>query len=182
MQACQQTKGQSVYRHGLAVRDHTLQLVAYLRGEPLQGAWLLPEWIKQYREQLLSALAPIEIIEEYTTYHDCGKPYCQANETTRFPEHSEVSCRTWLDVGGSPEAARLMRLDMMIHTLKAEGIDAFCALPEAPTLLISGLSEIHANSEMFGGLDSTSFKIKWKHIDRRGRAICAKIFGGCHGL
>lgn len=25
---------------------------------------------------------------------------------------------------------------------------------------------------MFGGIDSTSFKIKWKNIDRKGQKIC----------
>lgn len=171
-----------MYEHGLAVRDRTRQLISHLQGGQLQGTWVLPEWLKQYRENLLGALAPIETIDEYTTYHDCGKPYCLSDGATRFPDHAEVSYRTWLDVGGSPEAARLMRLDMLIHTMKADGIDAFCVLPEAATLLIAGLSEIHANSEMFGGIDSTSFKIKWKQIDRRGRAICTKLFGGCHGL
>jgi hypothetical protein len=127
-------------------------------------------------------LAPIDIIEEYTTYHDCGKPYCQSDGITKFPEHAEVSYRTWLGVGGTQASANLMRLDMKIHTLKADGIDAFCALPEAPTLLISGLAEIHANASMFGGPESTSFKIKWKQIDRRGRAICQKLFGGPDGL
>jgi hypothetical protein len=42
----------------------------------------------------------------------------------------------------------------------------------AVTLLLAGLAEIHANAEMFNGFDSPSFKIKYKQIDRRGRAIC----------
>jgi peptidyl-tRNA hydrolase len=30
---------------------------------------------------------------------------------------------------------------------------------------------------MFGGIESTSFKIKWAHLERRGKAICKKLFG-----
>jgi hypothetical protein len=33
---------------------------------------------------------------------------------------------------------------------------------------------------MFGGkegIESISFKIKWKQIDKRGKAICLKLFG-----
>ena len=40
------------------------------------------------------------------------------------------------------------------------------------SLLLAGLAEIHSNAEMFGGLDSVSFKIKWKQINKRGKAIC----------
>lgn len=43
----------------------------------------------------------------------------------------------------------------------------------AKTNLIAGLSEIHANASMFGGIDSTSFKIKWKQISKRGKKILA---------
>ena len=39
------------------------------------------------------------------------------------------------------------------------------------SLLITGLSEIHANANMFGGIESTSFKIKYKQINSRGKQI-----------
>lgn len=83
----------------------------------------------------------------------------------------------WLSAGGDPQAARLMGMDMDIHALKADEIEEFCSRPEAITLLLTGLAEIHSNASMFGGIESTSFKIKWKQIDRRGKAICRHIFG-----
>lgn len=39
------------------------------------------------------------------------------------------------------------------------------------SLLVTGLAEIHANAEMFGGLNSIGFKIKYKQINQRGKQI-----------
>lgn len=178
MQACAQTEGQSVYEHGLSARDHTLQLLQFLRTGEIADHWLLPDWIREYRHQLLGSLMPQSVIEEYTVFHDCGKPYCKPDGKRRFPNHAEVSYWTWLEVGGGLPAAKLMRLDMMVHTMKAQDIDTFTTLPEAATLLIVGLAEVHSNAKMFGGMDSTSFKIKWGQINKRGRAICRKLFSG----
>jgi hypothetical protein len=176
MQACQQTEGQSVYDHGIAVRDHTFQLLGFLETGQIKGYWKIPDWLVVYRTQFASALLPRSTIEEYTVYHDCGKPYCKSDGKRKFPNHAEVSYLRWLDVGGKLSTARLMKFDMMVHTMKSADVDTFAALPEAATLLLVGLAEIHANATIFGGMESTSFKIKWRQIDRRGGAICLKLF------
>jgi hypothetical protein len=44
------------------------------------------------------------------------------------------------------------------------------------TLLVAALAEIHSNAQLFGGIESVSFKSKWKNWDRRGKQIM-KIFG-----
>lgn len=181
MQHCPQTKGQSVYAHGEAVRDRMRQLIQYLETGEIAAGWVLPAWLVSYRTQLRDALMPRQTIDEYTLFHDCGKPYCISDGERKFPNHAEVSYRTWLDVGGTPSAAQLMRMDMLVHTMKAEDVPGFCAQQEAPTLLLAALAEIHANAEMFGGVTSESFKIKWKQLDRRGRAICRHLFGEPHG-
>jgi hypothetical protein len=46
---------------------------------------------------------------------------------------------------------------------------------EAATLWVAGWAEIHANAAMFGGFESTSFKIKRKHLLSRGKALAARI-------
>jgi hypothetical protein len=176
MQACEQTEGQSVYQHGEAVRDCMLQLIRYLDTGEIEGSWVLPDWLQEHRQQLRKRLLPLDIIEEYTLFHDCGKPYCPSNDERKFPDHAEVSYNTWLEVGGSLAAAKLMRMDMRVHTMKAKEVEDFCLQPEAATLLLSALAEIHANAGMFGGTDSVSFKIKYKQIDRRGRSICRCLF------
>lgn len=177
MKRCPQSTGQSVYAHGEAVRDRMHQLIEYLETGEIAADWALPDWLKAYRAQLRSALMPRQVIDEYTLFHDCGKPYCPPGGDRKFPNHAEVSYRTWLCAGGSQSAARLMRMDMLVHTMRAEDVASFCAQPEAPTLLLAGLAEIHANAAMFGGVASVSFKIKWKQLDRRGRAICRHLFG-----
>jgi hypothetical protein len=53
----------------------------------------------------------------------------------------------------------------------ADGVKEFSQNPYALTLLLTGLAEIHSNCQMFGGFDSTSFKIKFKCISQRGKQI-----------
>jgi len=179
MQQCPQTETQSVYQHGLSVKEHIFQVISYLETGYISGAWRLPQWLIEYRTQILDKLLPKEIIEEYAIFHDCGKPYClifDENGKRHFPNHAEKSYHTWLSIGGSEQAAKLMRMDMMIHTIKSSNIDDFITHPEAITLLIAGLAEIHSNAKMFGGIESDSFKIKWNQINKRGHAICQKLF------
>jgi hypothetical protein len=45
-------------------------------------------------------------------------------------------------------------------------------------LLLTGLAEVHANAKMFGGLESTSFKIKFSQIEKRGNAIIKELKSG----
>jgi hypothetical protein len=173
MRGCEQTAGMSVLRHGELVRDHYRYLIAHLRdGAPLLGEWKLPEWIADPR--LIERLLPAPIVETYALYHDCGKPSVRTVDDEgrqHFPGHAAASERVWLNIGGDPQVGRLIGMDMDIHTIKDIDVAAFAERSEAATLMLVGLSEIHANASMFGGVESVSFKMKWKQIDKRGRAI-----------
>jgi hypothetical protein len=180
MQNCLQTEGQSIYQHGVSVKEHYFDLLFMLKENSVLPGWRLPDWFFQYREQILQALLSEDIIEEYTIYHDCGKPYCLSiDEQGRrhFPNHADKSYDIWLGVGGNIQAAKLMKMDMLIHKIKAVEIEEFIKHPEAITLLLAGLAEVHSNAKMFGGIDSESFKIKWSQINKRGKNICQKLFG-----
>lgn len=172
MTACNQMEGLSVLGHGDMVWDRYRELVAHLRdGAPLQTEWRLPDWISD--PKVLERLLDDHVMELYTTYHDCGKPRClQVDQDGKrhFPDHAAMSRQTWLDVGGTQEVAELIGLDMEVHLLKDAGVAEFAKRSQAIALLLTALSEIHANASMFGGVDSTSFKIKWKQVDKRGRA------------
>lgn len=180
MKKCPQTNTQSVYQHGISVRDYTFKLIEMLEsGQPMEG-FKIPSWFIEYHSQIREKLLPNEIIEEYTTFHDCGKPYCLTIDEKgkrHFPNHAEISSKTWQAVGGNEQVAKLMSMDMMIHTMKATDIDSFIQHPEAITLLVVGFAEVHSNASMFGGIESESFKIKWSQINKRGKAICQKLFG-----
>ena len=180
MKNCLQTDTQSVYQHGISVRDYTFQLINILNGENSSFNFKLPDWLLQYKKEILQKLLSKDIIEEYTLYHDCGKPYCiqYDNQGKRhFPNHAELSAKKWLEVNGNKQVSILMEMDMDIHLLKNENIDELISRSQAITLLLVGLAEIHSNSQMFGGIDSVSFKIKWKQINKKGKMICKKLFG-----
>ncbi len=172
MQACRQSAAQTIWEHGEAVRDKFLDLHSHLaHGTPLAGSWRLPEWLSP---DLLPDLLPIERLSLYHLWHDCGKPFCRTvDEAGRqhFPGHAEESRRRWLAAGGGHDIGALIGMDMDIHLLKTDGIAEFSRRPQAVSLLLTGLAEIHANADMFGGIDSTSFKIKWKALDKAGRRL-----------
>ena len=178
MHETEQAPGLTIYCHGLSVASYFTDLYCHLKhGTKLREQWRLPNWITP---SLLDRCELPHVMTKYLIWHDCGKPFCKTiNEDGKvsFPNHSQISHDMWLAAGGEPEIAQLMLMDMDIHTLKSDGLEEFAKRPQAISLILSGLCAIHSNAEMFGGIDSTSFKIKWKHIDKRGRQILQLING-----
>lgn len=179
MKKCEQTKGQSVFEHGISVRNYLFDLINHLRNDdPLIYDWILPDWVYSNKELLLSSIVDDDTLKLYTEFHDCGKPFCLTIDSEgrrHFPNHSEVSYNIFKDLFNNQVAADLIRHDMDIHLLKSKDINDFIKNPYAITLLLSGLSEIHSNAKMFGGLDSVSFKIKYKSIAKNGKKIIETI-------
>lgn len=175
MQNCDQTKGQSVLEHGKSVKSYLFDIINHLRsGSPLKHQWVLPDWVMGNKDIILSSLPNDKTLKLYATLHDCGKPYCleiDENGKRHFPNHAEVSACIFSSIFDNKEAENLIRHDMDIHLLKADGVEEFCKNPQAITLLLAGLAEMHSNCQMFGGIESTSFKIKWKCINQRGKQI-----------
>ncbi len=174
MKNCFQFQNQSVLEHGLSVHAYYMDLRNHILNQiPLEYEWKLPEWI--FDEFLWSCLLPEEQIKNYQIYHDCGKPFCiEYDDEGRkhFPDHANISYQTWLKISDNKTIASLIKRDMEIHTMKADECEVFCNdINMASTLLITGLCELHSNAAMFGGTDSTSFKIKWKHLNKRGKKI-----------
>lgn len=182
MKACPQTDTQSVYDHGVAVSLKYKELLQHLHtNSPLSG-WRLPEWINH--PLIIPNLFPDEVMEIYHIYHDCGKPYCieyDMNGKRHFPNHAVVSYERWNScVPSTPyhdQIGTLILMDMDVHLLKNASASYFASRKEAISLLITALCEIHANADMFGGIESTSFKIKWKHLNKVGKTILKEIDG-----
>lgn len=175
MATCEQTQDLSVLQHGESVRNYLFDLLNHLRiGSPLTYEWRLPDWIHENRQSILNSLPSDQTLELYTMYHDIGKPFCltvDRDGKRHFPNHAEVSYQIFSKLFNDELAADLIRHDMDVHLLKADGVEEFCKSENVITLLITGLAEIHSNASMFGGIESTSFKIKWKCLNRRGKQI-----------
>lgn len=177
MQSCEQTQGMSIYQHGVSVNDFFHDLYNHIiHKTPLKFEWKLPDWI--YESALWNNLLELSIIDEYQIYHDCGKPFCliiDSDGKRHFPNHAEISSEIWLEYNKHSDRniqiSKLIKMDMDIHLLKDIGIDDFCKNKESATLLITGLCEIHSNASMFGGIESISFKTKFKNINKRGKKI-----------
>jgi hypothetical protein len=71
------------------------------------------------------------------------------------------------------KVAELIRLDLQLHILRGEELAEFIKVNSAliPTLYFTAWAEIMANAAMFGGIESTSFKIKRKHLIAVGKKI-----------
>ena len=196
MIACPQTPKQNVLEHGRAVAAVYDQLYDWIRNptewvqtsincgydREVEPPYQLPDWVTTYQEEILDALDEYdwELINQYQVHHDCGKPFCRTiDEQGRqhFPDHANISAQVYRTVYDDGPAATWVQHDMDAHVLKAQDVPEFCNIEGCIILLVTALAEIHANASMFGGTASTSFKIKFKHLDRRGRAICKHLWG-----
>jgi len=173
MQACAQTDGQNILEHGLSVCDHLFDLLNHLEGKDARYAWKIPPWLtRELYKREKHRLCDSDTLRLYTTYHDCGKPFCK--DGLHFPAHALYSYHYFNQVFNNPTAAQLILHDMDVHLCKPSNVaNLLQANPNAFTLLLASLAEIHSNAAMFGGTDSASFKIKWKHIDKVGRNLIA---------
>lgn len=178
MKVCSQTAGQSVWDHGTSVHHYFNRIIA---GDT--EGMRIPDWFNQYRDKIVSSLHPARVIHDYTVYHDCGKPYCRVVDDAgkvHFPNHAEVSASTYFGATEDTVVSNLIGYDMAIHTANADEIAKLCVewdVEDAMTLLVAALAEIHSNARLFGGIDSVSFKSKWKNWDRRGKQIIKTFFG-----
>lgn len=182
MKTCGQSETLTVLEHGYMVKNYLFDLIEHLEtGSPLRYEWKLPNWVLENKERFLASLPSKLTLKRTTIMHDCGKPYCIVfdDEGKRhFPNHAQVSYNVFKQLYDDGIAAELILHDMDIHLLKADGVEEFSKNKYALVHLIIGLSEIHANASMFGGIHSTSFKIKYKSIDSRGKALLAKLAHG----
>lgn len=172
MRACAQTPTQNVLEHGMSVAHYFNDLRHHvLNNTPLKYEWRMPEWASD--PLLWNNILDLKTIATYQIYHDCGKPFCRVEDEKghHFPNHAQVSADTWMEITGNEQQSKLMLMDMDLHIMKSGEQKEFATRKEAATLLLTSLCEIHSNAAMFGGIESTSFKIKWKKLNRFGKQI-----------
>jgi len=180
MEGCEQMKGMSVLEHGKNVAKKFALIVG--------GAWSgmrVPDWLRDYFPKIKDSIYPVASVGMiYAVYHDCGKPFCVEEDKDgrrHFPNHAKVSEKKYLEYHpfSDSRVSDLIRDDMDIHVLKVDEFKEklMCwSRGHAFTLLLMALAEVHANAEMFGGIESDSFKMKWKRVNSRGKIIC-EFFG-----
>lgn len=192
MMDCDQTPGQNVLQHGRSVREHYFALLSHLHGDidlAQYENWKVPSWLRhsdpgfaKNRETIIRSLPSRHVMDRYLTLHDSGKPrVLTVDEDGRrhFPGHADASAKTYREVLGdemSETVAYLIEHDMDIHLVRADELEEFVQRPTVFAHLLAGLAEVTSNAAMFGGIDSNGFKMKYKRLDQRGRAICRLMF------
>jgi len=174
MKACPQTDTQSVWEHGESVQAYLLDLIS----ENPRCDWKLPDWFLKSKDTITKNIHPVPLLKHYTLYHDCGKPRCltlDRDGARHFPDHARVSQETYLAHFDDVTVANLIGWDMVLHTATSKEVDHLLRTTwtkkDAFSLILSAFSEVHSNAAMFGGINSTSFKIKWKRINQRAKQI-----------
>jgi peptidyl-tRNA hydrolase len=180
MSATYQFESQNVLEHGRSVWKYCAQVIRCLQEQDCQNL-PIPAVFFENANLLLANLYDSTVIRDYCVWHDCGKPYCKTvdeNGKQHFPNHAQVSCETFLKYFPNhphkETIARLIQNDMDIHLLKDADVETFMQKPikDICTHLIVGLAELLSNAQMFGGYESTSFKIKLKSLTQRTKKIC----------
>lgn len=174
MKKTEQMQGLSVHDHGLAVVESYKNLIDDLNN----GKEVIDPIITTIYEKLKDKILPDEITLRYQEFHDCGKPLClyfDEEGRRHFPDHANISYNIWKQLFPQEiEVQELIKHDMDFHTLKGEELDKLWNSRLAPTLYFTAWAEIIANSKMFGGFDSTSFKIKKKKLIQAGKKYLNK--------
>ena len=166
-----QTKGISYWDHGALVAARFRDL---MNPNP-NMTWRLPNWFVDNADMIRRKLAPdFEYIITYQQWHDLSKPFCRVIDNEgriHYPNHASLAGELWCAAGGSAKIGRLISHDMDMHLLKPSQVENYQHVDISVCLLTTALCEVHANAGMFGGMQSDSFKIKIKHLDRLGSAF-----------
>lgn len=174
MELFEQTQGQNIHEHGVSVYEYAKKICS----GNFEGM-KIPDWFQDNFFTIVNNIVSYETLKRYCIFHDCGKPFCHEideNGKVHFPNHADVSAKFYGEA--FPEDIKgkwLTQHDMSLHTGSAKYIEDLCANTEDKslllTLIISAFAEVHSNAAMFGGIESTSFKIKWKKINQRAKQI-----------
>ena len=174
MKNCPQFEGQSTLEHGFSVKNYLFDIINHLRNDtPLKYKWVLPDWLYESKELIINDLPDDKTLKLYTIFHDCGKWKCITfdKDGKHFKNHADVSYDIFNQLFDNETASYLIKHDMDVHLLKSDGGLEFSKNKYALTLVLTALAEIHSNSNFFGGVESTSFKIKNRCISKRGKQL-----------
>ena len=160
------------------VNDYSLELIDFLKSSSNinNSKWRIPSWLLLNKDFILKNLHSTAIINRYTIFHDIGKPFCKTIDekgVVHFFEHEKVSFEIYSKVFNDPIVSRLILKDMDLHKMKMDNLKDYVMnnKEDIITQLIVSLAEIHANASIMGGLETESFKIKYKKLDKIGKRV-----------
>lgn len=131
----------------------------------------------EFIENLYSYQYDIDTMKSYQIYHDCGKHLSKTtdeNGKIHYPNHAQHSSDLYGEYFDNTVAQDLILKDLNFHTFKSEEMCEWLKNESPKTLAslyLTALSEILANSSMFGGITSESFKIKRKRLIQHGKKL-----------
>lgn len=185
MKTTNQTEGQTVYQHGKDVSERQKELFEY---------FLYDIALKnQYRNSIIFRDLNIKLlikknieskklwkIYTYGLYHDCGKYLCQNRDEKgqHFPNHENVSYKLWMEEEKDEFIGELIKNDMIIHRsnkIELEQNIKNMDKDKKLILIITSIAEIHSNAEMFGGINTENFKIKFGKLEKNIKTIIKSL-------
>lgn len=133
----------------------------------------------KFIDVIISYQYDISTMKIYHYFHDCGKPICKKideNGKNHYPDHAKISSQLFKKCFESELIEKLILHDMIFHNSSAQDIENFLCYYQKDknflcSLYMTAWAEILANSTMFGGIDSTSFKIKKKKLIQFGKKL-----------
>ena len=152
----------TVFQHGIDVWKETKKIIHSMKNNSFEE---LPVFFKDNKDLFLKNIVDYKTLMLYCIYHDCGKPFCVPDHQIKFKDHEFESFKIIKEL--FPENETLHKLvlnDMKIHKVRACNFDDFLNTPNLITHIIVGLAEMNANSQMFGGKESDSYKMKYKNL------------------
>lgn len=161
---CDQTPGVSVLDHGFQVSESYRSLLDKLRNRDCEEVSIQELYDRRKHE-----LLPDDVMQTYHVFHDCGKPFCSPENGKKFPNHELHSYNQWILLFPDDKTiAEMMLNDMKFHLA---GNDDYLSHPNAFSSYITAWAELYANSKMFGGMSSDSYKIKRKRLLKYGKKM-----------
>lgn len=120
-------------------------------------------------------------MKSYHIYHDCGKHLSKTidqNGKIHYAQHATYSSKLYNEYFNNAVSQDLILKDMNFHILKSEELKEWIFSEDKKTLCslyLTALSEILANSKMFGGIEGESFKIKRKKLIKSGKILISRL-------
>lgn len=162
--------------HGQMVNNEYCKLLKSLKHNILSHD--LIHLNKENIQWLLDNQYDTILMRHYHIYHDCGKPFCLeiVNGKNHYPNHAKISTEIHKQYFDISIANQLIEFDMNFHNLKSESLDLWLNENKLNNKLLASLyltawAELFANSILFGGKETDSFKIKKKQLIKAGKKL-----------